>query len=310
MALTTSEKAGTPATASTTTQAPARTEAASHYKAPSPLPDEPLITIERNKSWNAISLREIWAYRELLYFLIWRDIKVRYKQTVLGVAWVVMQPLLTTFVFTVFLGVLVRVPSDGIAYPLFAFSGLLLWTFFASAVTASSNSIVTNSHLITKVYFPRSIIPVAAVAARLLDFGVAFVILVVMLIYYRVDVTWHMAMLPVTLALVVLLALSLGMWSSALNVKYRDVGVVIPLALQLGMFVSPVAYPSSLIPQSWRWLYILNPMTGIIDNFRASLFGQSFDWLALAVSTLITLVLLFYSAYAFWRMERSFADIV
>jgi lipopolysaccharide transport system permease protein len=186
----------------------------------------------------------------------------------------------------------------------------LLWTFFASAVTASSNSIVSNAHLITKVYFPRSIIPVAAVAARLLDFGVAFVILVGMLIYYRVDVTWPVLMLPVTLALLVLLALSIGMWSSALNVKYRDVGVVIPLALQLGMFVSPVAYPSSLIPQSWRWLYMLNPMTGIIDNFRASLFGQSFDWPALAVSALITLVLLSYSAYAFWRMERSFADIV
>ncbi len=274
------------------------------------LPDEPLVTIQPSSSWAGLDLGDLWAHRELLYFLIWRDIKVRYKQTVLGVFWVVMQPLLTTFVFTVFLGVLVRVPSDGVPYPLLAFSGFLLWTFFASAVTAGSTSIVSNAHLITKVYFPRSIIPLAAVAARLLDFGVAFVILVGMLIYYRVDVTWQLAMLPVMVALAVLLALSLGMWSSALNVKYRDVGVVIPVMLQLGMFVSPVAYSSSLIPRGWRWLYILNPLTGIIDNFRASLFGQSFDWPALAVSALITLVLLLYSTYAFWRMERRFADLV
>ena len=274
------------------------------------LPDEPLVTIESSSSWAVLDFFDLWAHRELLYFLIWRDIKIRYKQTVLGVAWVVLQPLLTTLVFTVFLGVLVRVPSDGIPYPLFAFSGLLLWTFFANALTASSNSIVSNAHLITKVYFPRSIIPIAAVAARLLDFAVAFAIFVGMLIYYRVDATWHMLMLPVPLALVMLLALSLGMWSSALNVKYRDVGVMIPLGLQLGMFISPVAYPSSLIPHGWRWLYILNPMAGVIANFRASLFGQSFDWLALLVSALITLVFLFYSAYAFSRMERSFADIV
>jgi len=279
------------------------------------LPDEPLVTIQPSKSWSALNLRDIWYYRELLYFLTWRDVKVRYKQTALGVAWVVMQPLISTLVFTVFLGMLVRVPSDGIPYPLFVFMGLLPWTFFASAVTGSSNSLVGSTHLITKVYFPRMIIPCAAIGARLLDFLISFVILAALMLYYGVAPTRALLFLPVLVALVTLLALAVGMWASAINVKYRDVGVVLPVLIQTWMFVSPVVYPSSIVysrtgASALKWLYMANPMVGIIDNFRATLLGGPFNWPALAVSAALTLVLLVYAAYDFRRMEKSFADII
>ncbi|MEJ7615973.1 MAG: ABC transporter permease [Pyrinomonadaceae bacterium] len=277
---------------------------------PQNLPEEPLVVIEPSRSRVPLNLRDLWAHRELVYFLTWRDLKIRYKQTVFGAAWVILQPLLTTIVFTVFLGRLARVPSDGVPYPLFAYAGLLPWTFFSYAVGSSSNSIIGNSNLITKVYFPRIIIPVAAVAARIVDFAVAFVILAGLLIYYKVALTINIVMFPVLVMLTTLLALGVGMWVSALNVRYRDVGVVLPVALQLWMFVSPIVYPSSLVPAGWQRLYNLNPLVGIVEGFRASVFGQSFNWPALAVSTVITLVALIYSAYAFRRMEKSFADIV
>lgn len=307
MVLTTSEKAGVlePTTAHA---APAVTSSDRH--SPYSLPAQPLVTIEPSRTWVALNLRDLWMHRDLFYFLTQRDLKVRYKQTILGVVWVVMQPLLTTLIFTVFLGRWARVPSDGTPYPVFYYSALLPWTFFASAVSSTSNSIVGNANLITKVYFPRMIVPGAAIGARLVDFAIGFVILAGMMIYYGIAVTPHALMLPVVIALVTLLALGLGMWTSALNVKYRDIGVVLPVLIQLWMFVSPIVYPLSLVPERWRLLYSLNPLVGIIEGFRAALFGRQFDWQALVISIAVTLTLLVYSAYAFRRMEKSFADVV
>ena len=276
------------------------------------LPDKPLVVIEPGASWAALSFRDLWAYRELLYFLTLRDIKVRYKQTLIGVAWVIAQPLLTTLVFTIFFGVLAGVPSEGgVPYAVFAFAGLLPWTLFAAAVTRSGDSLVGSSNLITKVYFPRIIIPCAAVAAGLLDFAISLGVLGALMIYYRVSVTVGLLMVPPLVLLVTLFALAVGMWLSALNVRYRDVRHLLPFLLQMWMFASPVIYPPTFIPERWRWLLKLNPMTGIIDGFRAAIFGaKPFDWTALAVSAVAALVLLVYATYAFKRMERNFADIV
>jgi lipopolysaccharide transport system permease protein len=274
------------------------------------LPDEPLVTIQPGKSWGALKLRDLWSYRELLYFLIWRDLKVRYKQTELGIAWAIIQPLLSMLIFTLFFGKLAGVPSDNIPYPIFAYAGLLPWTFFANAISNSGNSLVGSSHLITKVYFPRIIIPSAAVAAGLADFGIALIILVLLMIYYGVMTTWSILMFPVLVILTTLLALGMGMLLSALNVKYRDVRFALPFLIQLWMFVSPVIYPASFLPGKLRWLLSLNPMTGIIEAYRSSLFGHPFNWVALAASAAFTIGLLVYSSVAFRRMERSFADIV
>jgi lipopolysaccharide transport system permease protein len=221
-----------------------------------------------------------------------------------------LQPLLTTLIFTVFLGKLARVPSDNIPYPLFVFAGLLPWTFFANSIASSGNSLVGSANLITKVYFPRMIIPGAAIGARLIDFGVAFIILIAMMVYYGAGVSKSILMLPVLVILIALLALGLGMWTSALNVKYRDVGVVLPVLIQLWMFASPVVYPSSIVPPQYRSIFMLNPLAGILEGFRACLFGMPFDWFAIAVAAVFTLLLLVYSAYAFRRMEKSFADTV
>jgi lipopolysaccharide transport system permease protein len=274
------------------------------------LPEDPLVIIEPSRSWVALKLHDLWVYRELIYFLIWRDLKVRYKQTIFGVLWVIMQPLLMTFVFTIFLGKLARVPSGNTPYAIFVLSGLLPWTFFSGAVNSSSNSLVGSANLITKVYFPRMIIPIAAVGARLVDFAVSFLILAGMMIYYGVGLTWKATMLPVLVIFITALALSVGMLTSALNVKYRDIGVVLPVLIQLWMFLSPIVYPLELVPERWRALYSLNPAVGILTDFRASLFGQDFNRTATAVSAVMTLCLLIYSAYAFRRMEKNFADIV
>jgi lipopolysaccharide transport system permease protein len=273
------------------------------------LPDEPLVVIEPSTGWAPVRFGELWTSRELLYFLMWRDVKVRYKQAALGLAWVIMQPLFTALIFTVFMGYLARVPSDGLPYALFAYAGLLPWTFFSNAVLNSGNSIVGNANLVTKVYFPRAIIPAAAVGARLVDFGVAFAVLVGMMIYYRVGVTWNTLMLLPLLLLVTLFAFGLGLLFSALNVKYRDVGLAMPVIVQLWMFVSPILYPSKLVPEGWRTLYALNPLVGIMEGFRAALFDRAFDWTALAISAAATALLLVYAAYVFRRVERSFADL-
>jgi lipopolysaccharide transport system permease protein len=278
--------------------------------APPTLPDSPLVTIEPGSSAGLTALRDLWHYRELLYFLVWRDLKVRYKQTALGVAWVVMQPLLTTLVFTVFLGLLVRVPSDGVPYPVFVFAGMLPWTFFSGAVATSGNSLVGSSHLITKVYFPRVIIPMAAVGGRLVDFLVSFVVLALLLAFYRVAPTWNLLMLPPLVLLLALLALAVGMWASASNVRYRDVGAVLPVLVQLWMFASPVVYPLNLVPEGWRAIYSLNPLVGVIAGFRSAALGHAFDWGALAFSAGVTLALLAFAALTFRRMEKHFADLV
>lgn len=271
----------------------------------------PLIVIEPRKSYFAINLREFWNYHELLYFLAWRDIKVRYKQTLLGVLWAILQPLLMMLLFSLFFGKLAGLPSDGVPYPLFAFAGLLPWTFFSSAAINSGNSIVNSSNLITKVYFPRLIVPTAAVAAALLDFVITFVVLGVLLVYYRVSPTWSMLMLPVLIAMLTVLALAFGVLMSALNVKYRDIKFALPFLIQLWFFASPIIYPSSMVPERWRWILALNPMTGIIEGFRSALFGRKpFDWMMIMISAVVSVLLLLCAVVTFKRMEKTFADIV
>ena len=277
---------------------------------PSDLIDVPWSTIEPSRSWKIFDLHELWAYRELLFFLTWRDLRVRYKQAVLGMGWVVLQPLMMTLVFTVFLGVIVRVPSDNVPYPLFAYSGLLLWTFFSGAISGGGNSLVGNAHLITKVYFPRLLVPLASILARVVDLLVALVMLIGLMIYFRVGVSIGLLMVPVVIFLLALLTLGLGMWTSALNVKYRDISLALPVFIQLWMFVSPVVYPLSLVPQRWRLVYSLNPLVGIIEGFRAALFGKSFNWPALGISAIVILALLLYAGYVFKRHEKTFADII
>ncbi|MFZ0888816.1 MAG: ABC transporter permease [Candidatus Binataceae bacterium] len=274
------------------------------------LPASPVLTIQARRWWAGLDLREVWQRRDLLYLLAWRDVKVRYKQTVLGVAWAVLQPLLTMVVFTLFFGKLARVPSDGIPYPIFAYAGLLPWTFFSNAVTGSGNSLVGNAGLITKVYFPRMIIPGAAVCAGLVDFGIASLILVGLMAYYGVALSAGAVMLIPLAMLTTMLAIGVGMGMSALNVKYRDVRHAMPFAIQLWMFATPIIYPASLIPAKWRWLLWANPLSGLIEGFRAALFHRAFNWPALAVSAAVAVVVLVCSAYVFKQMEREFADVI
>jgi lipopolysaccharide transport system permease protein len=274
------------------------------------LPTEPLVVIQPSRKWNLLSLKDIWAYRELLFFLTWRDVKVRYKQTALGAAWAILQPLFMMLIFTIFFGRLAGVGSSGIPYPLFALAGLVPWTFFANAITASGNSLVGSAHLITKVYFPRLIVPAAAMLAGLVDFLLAFLLLCLLMIYYRVTLTVHILFLPVLILLTALFSLGVGTWMSALNVKYRDVRFALPFLIQLWLFVSSVILPSSSIPPKWRWLLMLNPMSGIIEGYRSALFGLPFDWPSLSLAAVLTLLVLFYAIYAFARVERSFADII
>jgi lipopolysaccharide transport system permease protein len=284
-----------------------------HARSSSPeLPEEPLVVIEPKKSSLALDLREIWVHRELLYFLMWRDVKVRYKQTALGVAWVVLQPLLMMLIFTLFFGRLAGIQSDdGIPYPLFAYAGLLPWTFFAAAVTLSGNSLVNSASLVTKVYFPRLILPLAAVGAVLLDLAISSFVLAALMVYWRVGISVALIALPALVIMLTALALGVGTLLAALNVKYRDVRIALPFALQIWLFASPIIYPTNMIPERWRWLIKLNPMTGIIDGFRSALFGRKpFAWTSLAVSAAVAVVLLISAAIIFKRMEKGFADIV
>jgi lipopolysaccharide transport system permease protein len=273
-------------------------------------PPKPLIAIEAGRGLAGLDLWDLWLHRDLFFFLIWRDVKVRYKQTVLGAAWAILQPFLTMVVFTLFFGRLAKVPSDGIPYPIFAYAGLLPWTFFSNAITASSNSLVGNASLITKVYFPRMVIPAAAVGAGLVDLAIAALILVAMMAYYGFGLGWSALMLIPLVVLTSLLALGVGMWMSGLNVKYRDVRYALPFCVQLWMYATPIIYPISFIPERWRWILVLNPLTGIIDGYRSALFGRPFPWSELMVSTILTLLFLVYAAYSFKRMERDFADVI
>ena len=278
--------------------------------AASALPDDPLIRIRPTDAGRPINPGELWRHRELCHLLIWRDLKVRYKQTALGSLWVVLQPASMTLVFTVFLGMLGRIPSDGVPYAPFAYAGLLLWTFLSNAVASSAHSLVGSAPLITKIYFPRLLVPVATVAVRLVDFAVASVLLFALLLAYGIAPTWRLLVFPAFVLELALLALALGLWSAALNVRYRDVGTLLPVALQFWMFASPVVYPASLVPEKWRWLYALNPLVGVIEGARASLFGRSFDWGTVAASVVVTLLLTACAAHSFRRAEASFADFV
>lgn len=280
------------------------------------LPEEPLVIIQPGGSWSALNPRDLWAYRELLYFLVWRELKVRYKQTFLGVAWVVMQPLLMTLIFTVFLGMLVRVPTSGAPYSLVVYTGLVPWIFFSGSVSVCSFSIIANANLITKVYFPRILIPAASVGAKLVDLAMSFAILICLVFFFRLVLhyhlvlTWNLCALPFLIVLITLLTFGLGTLAAGLNVRYRDVGQALPVLIQLGMFVSPVVYPISIVPEKWRMLYALNPMVGIIEGFRAALLGGQFDQFALIVSASFTIASLVCAAYSFRRVETSFADLI
>ena len=267
--------------------------------------------IQPSRGWLNLKLGEVWEYRELLYFLVWRDVKVRYKQTALGAAWAILQPLMTMLVFSVFFGRLAKVPSDGLPYPVFAFAALLPWQLFAFALTESSNSLVGSQNLITKVYFPRLVIPMAAVLAGLVDFSISFVVLLVLMFAYGITPGVAVVTIPLFLLLAVASALAVGLWLSALNVKYRDVRYAIPFLTQFWLFATPVAYPSSLVPEQWRPLYGLNPMAGVVEGFRWALLGKSdVPGLLLFVSIVAVIGLLVGGVVYFRRMESSFADLV
>ena len=271
----------------------------------------PVLVLRPSRGFLKLNLRDLWEYRELLGFLVWRDIKVRYKQTALGAAWAILQPLLTMLVFSVFFGRLAKVPSDGIPYPVFAFAALLPWQLFAYALTESGNSLVSNQNLITKVYFPRLVIPIAAVLAGLVDFAIAFAVLFALMFCYRIVPTWAVALLPLFLLLAVTTALAVGLWLSALNVKYRDVRYTLPFLIQFWMFATPVAYPSSLVPEPWRALYGLNPMAGVVEGFRWALLGKAQGpGVLLWVSFAAVLVLLIGGLRYFRKTEATFADVV
>src|SRR5438876_3050769 len=271
----------------------------------------PTFFIRPQTGWTAAGLKELWEYRELLYFLTWRDIKVRYKQTVLGAAWAIIQPFFMMVVFSLFFGYLAKVPSDGIPYPIFAYAAMLPWQLFAHALTESSNSLVANERLITKVYFPRLVIPLATILAGLVDFAIAFVVGIGLMAWYGIVPGPFIAAVPLFVALAVLTALAAGLWLSALNVEDRDVRYTLGFLVQIWLFATPVAYPSSLVPERWRALYGLNPMAGVVEGFRWALLGHGQPPGALlVVSTAVTFVVLAGGLWYFKRMERTFADVV
>jgi len=272
---------------------------------------EATVVIRPYTSLFALDHKAIWEYRELLYFLVWRDLKVRYRQTVIGIGWVILQPLMTMVIFTAVFGNFAKIPSDGLPYPIFIFSALLPWNLFANSLNRGSTSVVGNAQLISKIYFPRLLLPLSGILSPVVDFAVAFVILIGMMIWYGTLPTWGILALPLFMLLAILTALAVGLWLSALNVRYRDVGHTIPFLVQLWMFASPVAYPVSLIPEKWRLLYSLNPMAGVIEGFRwALLGGESPDFGVIAVSAVMVFALLIPGIVYFRYTERTFADVI
>jgi lipopolysaccharide transport system permease protein len=272
----------------------------------------PVLFIRPTKGWAALRLHELWEYRELFYFLVWRDIKVRYKQTALGATWAIIQPFFTMVVFSLFFGHLAKVPSDDIPYPLFSFAALVPWTFFANGLTQSSNSLVGNARLVSKVYFPRLVIPLSSVLAGLLDFAIAFVVLLGMMVFYGVFPSLlPLCALPFLILLALITATGVGLWLSAMNVHYRDIRYAIPFLIQVWLFATPVAYPSSLLHEPWRTLYGVNPMVGVVEGFRWTLLGaKTVPGPMVLVSTAVAILLLVTGALYFRRMERTFADVV
>ncbi len=270
----------------------------------------PWVVIDPTSSRPLVEVRELWHYRDLLYFLTWRDISVRYKQTVLGFLWAILQPFLTMVVFAIFLGRLAGMPSDGVPYPVFSYLGLLPWTYFSGAVTRAGTSVVGNAHLLTRVYFPRVLVPLSATLSALVDFAIASLVLGGLMAWYGIVPARTVVLLLPLAALTALAATGIGMWLAALNVRYRDVQYAIPFLMQLWMFATPVVYPTSLVPAGWQPLFALNPMTGIIDAYRAAVLGTALDWPSLGISALSAAVLAALGAWQFHRMEQSFADQV
>jgi lipopolysaccharide transport system permease protein len=271
----------------------------------------PVVRIAPPRGWFELRLRELWEYRELLYFFVWRDVKVRYKQTVIGVAWVILQPLMTMGVFTIFFGRLAKLPSQGLPYPVFYFAALVPWAYFAQALSNCTNIVVANQHVITKVYFPRLILPLAAVCSGVVDLAIGFVVMIVLTLSLGIHPPATVVLLPGFMILAVLTALGVGLWTSALNALYRDVASIIPFVVQFWMLASPVAYPSSLVPARWRWLYGLNPMAGVIDGFRWALTGRGDPpGLHLVASAAVVLVVLVGGLLFFQRVEGTVADRV
>lgn len=280
------------------------------FVTPSETVNKPLITIEPQRGWVSLELADLWRYRELLLLLTWRDIKVRYAQTVLGATWAVLQPLLTMAIFSLIFGQLAKLPSDGIPYPIFTFTALLPWQLFAFSLTNASSSLVSSEKLISKVYFPRLVIPIASVLPGLVDFAISFLVLMGMMIYYQIPLSLRLLSLPFFLVLAVTSALAVGLWLSALNVEYRDIRYVVPFLTLFWQYATPVAYSASLIPEKWRLLYGLNPMTGVVEGFRWALLGSGQVSGLIWVSTTI-IILFFFSGLAYFkRMEATFADVI
>ena len=276
-----------------------------------PQTDVPVFLIQPSRGWVSLKVRELWEYRELLYFLTWRDIKVRYKQTVLGAAWAIIQPLLTMVVFSLFFGRLAKIPSDGVPYPLFSYAALVPWSFFANGLNMASNSLVASSNLIKKVYFPRLAMPIATVLAGAVDFALAFIVLIGMMAIYGVPATPNVIWLPFFFLLAFIASLGISLWLSAMNVQFRDVRYVIPFLTQFWLFATPIAYPSTLLHEPWRTVYGINPMVGVVEGFRWALLGtNTAPGPIIAVSSLATVALLVSGAFYFRRMEKNFADIV
>jgi len=270
--------------------------------------------IKPSGSWLNLELKDFWTYRELLYFLTWRDVKVRYKQTAIGVLWAILQPVLTTVIFTVIFSTLARFESQNVPYPLFALSGFLIWLFVFNAISFSANSLVGNSNLVTKIYFPRLIVPISATLSGLFDLLFSFAVLVVLMIYYisqnAVVISWQILFAPIFIVLAILLTVSLGTLFSALNVRFRDVKFALPFALQVWMFASPIFYPPEILSEKARFVLAFNPLTGILQGFRAALFGGNFDWFAIGISAAMTIGLMLVSLFVFKRMEDDFADLI
>jgi lipopolysaccharide transport system permease protein len=274
-------------------------------------PAGPTLRIEPSSGWVSLRLRELWEYRELLYFLVWRDIKVRYKQTVLGATWAIIQPVLTMLVFSLFFGKLAKLASDGLPYPIFAYTALVPWTFFAHGLSTSSQSVVSSSNLIKKVYFPRLAIPISTVLSGVVDFLLAFGVLLLLMWYYGVAPTLNVLFLPLFMLLALVTSLGVGLWLSAMNVQFRDVRYVVPFIVQFWMFATPIAYSSRLLPEPWRTVYGVNPMVGVVEGFRWSLLGTGgAPGPIVAVSALAALLILVTGAFYFRRMEKTFADVV
>lgn len=269
------------------------------------------LIIQPSRGWRHINIAEIWQYRELLYFFTWRDIKVRYKQTIVGVLWTIIQPVLTMIVFSIFFGKLAKMPSEDVPYPIFVYIGLLPWTYFSQNLTRSSQSIVANANLIRKIYFPRLIVPISTALAGLTDFLISFGILVLLMIFYNIQPTREMMLFPFLVILTFLCSVGVGFWLAALNAVYRDISYIVPFVVRLGMFLTPVIYPVTFLPEKYRWLLYLNPMTGIIDSFRASILGyKSIPVFGLLISLIITVFFFITGIYFFRRTEKDFADVV